>query len=234
MFSITKENFHKFFLEAPEAMANFELQLAPYHCSLRAIIHNADGLDCFTQFLRTEHSAENVEFWLAVRRFRHLASSHTQGSSTDEAVASAGSAEMSVSSSTRPLLIDDVHSYQNEYTQSLAALRRQSEPPPLTAELNPKKYAQVLEAAQHIVAAFISMQAPQQVNIDAQQRQIIEEQVASGHVTVTTFSMAEQEILALMERDSFNRFKQSAIFRDFVSCALHNMTFSTEPSVSTK
>ena len=103
----------------------------------------------------------------------------------------------------------------------------------------------LFERATTIYNTYIASTAPLQVNIKGPTQKNIEEEIKSGHVTAHTFDKAEKEILKLLVRhcralrpppstlcllfssssfvsndqsaDSFNRFKQSALFQ---VCAL--------------
>mmetsp|Transcript_8514 Transcript_8514/g.16278 ORF Transcript_8514/g.16278 Transcript_8514/m.16278 type:complete len:1011 (-) Transcript_8514:52-3084(-) len=79
--TISKAQFKQFFRAAPEAIADFEIKLARYDVELRSVIYHTMGYKYFKQFLQSEYSEENIDFWTACRDFRHLA--HNDYDSSD-------------------------------------------------------------------------------------------------------------------------------------------------------
>ncbi len=84
---------------------------------------------------------------------------------------------------------------------------------------DPEVLAAFQAAAVELCERFVRMNAPEQININGMTRTSIERTVAEGRATQDTFLPAENEILSLLERDSFGRFKQSDLFRDFLEAA---------------
>lgn len=70
--SITAEDFSRFFREAPEALADFELKLARHEVRLCSILYHPIGTDYLGQFLRAEYSEENLDFWKACLAFTRM------------------------------------------------------------------------------------------------------------------------------------------------------------------
>ena len=54
--SITQANFQKFFEEAPEAIADFEVKLARYDVRLRSVLYHPVGMQFFMEHLKHEYS----------------------------------------------------------------------------------------------------------------------------------------------------------------------------------
>jgi hypothetical protein len=67
--SIQKQDFQAFFATCPEALADFHVKLARYEISLQALINHDEGRKCFTKYLESEFSAENINFWIAARDY---------------------------------------------------------------------------------------------------------------------------------------------------------------------
>ena len=65
--SITQQNFQRFFEEAPEAIADFEVKLARYDVRLRSVLYHPVGLQFFQEHLKREYSEENLDFWVSAR-----------------------------------------------------------------------------------------------------------------------------------------------------------------------
>lgn len=74
----------------------------------------------------------------------------------------------------------------------------------------------VLEQAKELYSNYVDPSAPNQVNISAKQREQIQKRLLSGNVERTLFKEAQAEILKLMNKDSYVRFRQSQLFRDCV------------------
>ncbi|XP_029367142.1 regulator of G-protein signaling 3-like isoform X2 [Echeneis naucrates] len=114
--------------------------------SLEALLTNQYGLAVFRHFLRSEFSEENLDFWLAVEKFKR----------------------------TRPL-------------------------------------SKMATRAAKIYDEFISTNAVRQINVDASVRESTNQSLRLG-VTPTSFQLAQDQIFALMETDSFPRFLRSHLF----------------------
>jgi hypothetical protein len=71
----------------------------------------------------------------------------------------------------------------------------------------------VLARATKIVEEFVSNTAAKQVNLKAKYQNDILDKLKSGRIDRYLFEAAEEEILALMNSDSFRRFKGSPAFR---------------------
>ena len=74
----------------------------------------------------------------------------------------------------------------------------------------------VFEEAVRMFLLFVDAEAPHMVNIAAEVKNHLVEQVATGLVDSELYSMAEAAIFTLMSTDSFPRFKVSPFFEDFV------------------
>lgn len=72
LLSISQEGFNKLFLEAPEAIADFEVKLARAEVGLRSVLYHPIGLTQLEVFLKEEHSQENLIFWKTCRAFREM------------------------------------------------------------------------------------------------------------------------------------------------------------------
>jgi CRP-like cAMP-binding protein len=72
LLSISQEGFDKFFLEAPEALADFEVKLARAEVGLRSVLYHPVGLQNFEAFLKAEFSEENLKFWKKCREYREM------------------------------------------------------------------------------------------------------------------------------------------------------------------
>jgi len=72
LLSISQEGFNKFFLEAPEAIADFEVKLARAEVGLRSVLYHPIGLTQLEVFLKEEHSQENLVFWKTCRAYREM------------------------------------------------------------------------------------------------------------------------------------------------------------------
>jgi CRP-like cAMP-binding protein len=201
--SITKQNFEKFFQKAPEALADFEVRLARYDVGLRAVIYHPLGVDFFSRFLEKEFAAENIHFWREARDFRHIGESKGQLSHSASA----------------PDKIFDVYKSQNKFNPDDKGDEHLDDDGTFAKEVTPAIQEQLQRKAEELVQQFIAENAPEQVNINGESRHSIESQVRERRVTHRTFLNAEHEIMQLLERDSFARFKQSELFREFLAAA---------------
>ena len=69
---ICRTDFEAFFKHMPEAVADFELKQARCDCALRTVLFHNDGINALQQFLASEYSSENLNFWQACRTYLHL------------------------------------------------------------------------------------------------------------------------------------------------------------------
>lgn len=113
--------------------------------SLEALLTNQYGVAVFRHFLRSEFSEENLDFWLAVERFKK----------------------------TRPL--------------------------------------KMATKAAKICDEFISTNAARQVNVDSSVREATNHSLSLG-ICPASFQLAQDQIFALMETDSYPRFLKSHLY----------------------
>lgn len=72
LLELSQKNFRHFITIVPEILAKFNAVLLEYNVHLRYFIHNPLVLNYFLNYCKTEHSSENIEFWMACREFRKL------------------------------------------------------------------------------------------------------------------------------------------------------------------
>jgi len=70
--------------------------------------------------------------------------------------------------------------------------------------------------AQKIYNDFVAVQAPKEVNLDAETRLIVLTNVQSNNPDAHAFDRAQRRIQHMMERDSYLRFLQSELFLELV------------------
>ena len=70
-----------------------------------------------------------------------------------------------------------------------------------------------LPTAQHIVANYVAEGSPFEVNLPAQIRRRIVEEVNAGRCTAGTFNAALEEVVEMMATDTFRRFQNTPIYR---------------------
>eukprot|EP01006_Ploeotia_vitrea_P036819 TRINITY_DN66061_c7_g4_i2.p1 TRINITY_DN66061_c7_g4~~TRINITY_DN66061_c7_g4_i2.p1 ORF type:complete len:434 (-),score=256.01 TRINITY_DN66061_c7_g4_i2:999-2300(-) len=75
----------------------------------------------------------------------------------------------------------------------------------------------MVEGAEAIVGEYVADSAPHQVNLPATIKKELLQAVLTRRVTKHIFEEAEEAVLDLMDRDSFKRFKSSALFQEFVN-----------------
>ncbi|KAK9523346.1 hypothetical protein VZT92_019742 [Zoarces viviparus] len=134
--------------------------------SLEALLTNQYGLAVFRHFLRSEFSEENLDFWLAVERFKR----------------------------THPL-------------------------------------SKMATRAAEIYDEFISTNASRQVNVDSSVRESTNQSLCVG-VNHTTFQLAQDEILGLMESDSYPRFLRSRLYTQLANKGRQTATETFNPSAA--
>lgn len=83
--------------------------------------------------------------------------------------------------------------------------------------------------AQKIYNDFVAVQAPKEVNLDAETRLITLTNVQSNNPDPHAFDRAQRRIQHMMERDSYLRFLQSELFLEL----LHPERYSTPSATST-
>ncbi|KAK3557576.1 hypothetical protein QTP70_030506, partial [Hemibagrus guttatus] len=80
---------------------------------------------------------------------------------------------------------------------------------------NTKSVAKLQAKAQRIYNEFIGSEAPREVNIDHETRDITQANIKLP--TATCFDQAQYRIYILMEKDCYPRFLRSSAYRDLVS-----------------
>ncbi|XP_026789276.1 regulator of G-protein signaling 16 isoform X1 [Pangasianodon hypophthalmus] len=80
---------------------------------------------------------------------------------------------------------------------------------------NTKSEAKLQAKAQRIYNEFIGSEAPREVNIDHETRDITQANIKLP--TATCFDQAQHRIYILMEKDCYPRFLRSSAYRDLVS-----------------
>ncbi|KAM9858670.1 regulator of G-protein signaling 3-like [Aulostomus maculatus] len=126
--------------------------------SLEALLTNQYGLAVFRHFLRSEFSEENLDFWLAVERFKQ----------------------------TCPL-------------------------------------SKIASRAAKIYDEFISTTAARQVNVDSSVRELTNKSLCLG-VNHASFQLAQDQILTLMETDSYPRFLRSRLYSQLANQSTETVT----------
>ncbi|XP_031735058.1 regulator of G-protein signaling 3-like isoform X1 [Anarrhichthys ocellatus] len=134
--------------------------------SLEALLTNQYGLAVFRHFLRSEFSEENLDFWLAVERFKR----------------------------THPL-------------------------------------SKMAARAAEIYDEFISTNASRQVNVDSSVRESTNQSLRVG-VNHTTFQLAQDQILGLMESDSYPRFLRSRLYTQLANKGRQTTTETSNQSAA--
>eukprot|EP00479_Gromia_sphaerica_P011038 TRINITY_DN5287_c0_g1_i2.p1 TRINITY_DN5287_c0_g1~~TRINITY_DN5287_c0_g1_i2.p1 ORF type:complete len:177 (-),score=35.89 TRINITY_DN5287_c0_g1_i2:171-701(-) len=71
LLTFQKADFDTFLEQVPEAAADFHIKVVN-DVSFGMLLHHAIGLECFTKFLESEYSDENIKFWVAVQGFKKL------------------------------------------------------------------------------------------------------------------------------------------------------------------
>ncbi|XP_062436979.1 regulator of G-protein signaling 18 isoform X1 [Rhea pennata] len=117
--------------------------------SFDKLLSQKAGLDAFTEFLKTEFSEENIEFWIACEDYKKSKTAH---------------------------------------------------------ELFPK--------AKTIYETFIQKDAPKEVNLDFQTKEVTSQNIEQP--ITTTFDAAQSTVYKLMEHDSYPRFLRSDLYLNLV------------------
>uniref|UniRef100_A0A8B9EMU1 Regulator of G protein signaling 18 n=1 Tax=Anser cygnoides TaxID=8845 RepID=A0A8B9EMU1_ANSCY len=117
--------------------------------SFDKLLSQKAGLDAFTNFLKTEFSEENIEFWIACEDYKKSKTTH---------------------------------------------------------ELFPK--------AKTIYETFIQKDAPKEVNLDFQTKEVTSQNIEQP--VITTFDAAQNTVYRLMEQDSYPRFLRSDPYLNLV------------------
>ncbi|GCC32061.1 hypothetical protein chiPu_0010521, partial [Chiloscyllium punctatum] len=123
--------------------------------SLDVLLADPCGLAAFRDFLKSEFSEENIDFWLVCEDYKKTKSSSKLGSK-----------------------------------------------------------------AQHIYSEFIRSDAPKQVNIDGNTRDLVSKSILLP--TPTCFEAAQRIIFSLMEKDSYPRFLKSDAYLNLINKAQGN------------
>lgn len=150
---LTQHDFRQFCLIAPEVLEAFRDKLDDYQIPLRYLIHNPILQDYLLQYMHSEKSPENLQFWIPAKDFR---------------------------------------------------LSDNKDPDAIRTE------------ATEIVEKFIKEGSDSQVNINGATRKDILTAM-KGQINRDVFQKAEEEVLALMTRDTWGRFKGKNLFQQCLS-----------------
>ncbi|XP_066548403.1 regulator of G-protein signaling 16 [Amia ocellicauda] len=80
---------------------------------------------------------------------------------------------------------------------------------------NTKSTAKLEAKAKKIYEEYIKSDAPREVNIDHETRQITKDNLE--HPTLASFDLAQNKIYTLMEKDSYQRFLRSSLYQDLTT-----------------
>uniref|UniRef100_A0A3Q3N6R3 RGS domain-containing protein n=1 Tax=Mastacembelus armatus TaxID=205130 RepID=A0A3Q3N6R3_9TELE len=101
-----------------------QLEVLTWAQSLEVLLTNDYGLALFRHFLRSEFSEENLDFWLAVERFkrtRHLSKMAARAEKIyDEFVSTTAARQVNVDSSVREMTNQNLHLGANPASFQLA------------------------------------------------------------------------------------------------------------------
>ena len=85
-------------------------------------------------------------------------------------------------------------------------------------------------AANTIVSEHISHDAEKQVNLEGSTTQTLLDAIKAGKFTPQLFDDAEKEVIKLMSKDSFPRFKMGDLFKQLLD-QLKSYTYGPRPSL---
>ncbi|XP_023787540.1 regulator of G-protein signaling 8-like isoform X1 [Cyanistes caeruleus] len=150
----------------------------------------ADGLAAFRAFLKTEFSEENLEFWLACEDFKKTRSAAKLASKAQR-------------------IFEEFIDVQapREVGMELPS-RAGPSGGGYGAPLTCRPLGRWVWSTPHV-------QAPQEVNIDFQTRELTRRNVQEP--SLSCFDQAQGKVHSLMEKDSYPRFLRSKIYTDLLS-----------------
>ncbi len=85
LLSVDKESFCTIFASNSNALAEFSLRLLRGSSELKHLLAHSLGMTTFRTFLRRSVAEENVNFWIAARKFRHSAIEYSENELHDKA-----------------------------------------------------------------------------------------------------------------------------------------------------
>eukprot|EP00457_Paulinella_chromatophora_P003478 gb/GEZN01003486.1/.p1 GENE.gb/GEZN01003486.1/~~gb/GEZN01003486.1/.p1 ORF type:complete len:669 (-),score=114.98 gb/GEZN01003486.1/:21-2027(-) len=177
---------------------------------LRPFLEYPSCIKAFSEFLASEYSAENINFWLAVQDFHRL-------------VIELEDKSPKTLPPKTPRKPDGTSLRGLKLGQGGLAARKaptsRGAPPAAPGDRQKKEKGDdpLLARCREIVRDFISNEADQQVNIVGSSREQIQEGLRGNNVSADIFDAAQQEVLAMMRRDSWGRFKKTDQFKSLVA-----------------
>eukprot|EP00808_Paulinella_micropora_P010733 g1537.t1 len=172
---------------------------------LRPFLEYPTCLKAFSDFLESEYSAENIHFWVAVQEFHRLA---IELESKAPEPLPPKTPRKPDGTAVRPL--------KGPHRSSKGGGGRGKDLP-----VHPTQTTQqasiLLERCKQIVQQFIASDGEQQVNVGGASREHITEGLRTGQVSADVFDAAQQEVLAMMRRDSWGRFKKTDAFKSIIA-----------------
>jgi CRP-like cAMP-binding protein len=193
LLSMNKNDF-RYLFDGSEAMAKFNIRLLGTKISLTNILDYPDGCAAFKKFLQKEFALENMECLERCRAYRKI-----QGFGP-----SRGDIEAKIR--TRQGSINGKDTFEpTERSQEHKRAREKSD-----------EEARGVDALL-IYDEFISDSAAKQVNIKGSVRVALDNAMQERRFPEDLFQATEHELIFLMERDNFGRWKQTVEFSEFLA-----------------
>ncbi len=193
LLSMNKDDFRILF-DGSEAMAKFNIRLLRTKVSLTNILDYPDGCAAFKKFLQKEFALENMECLERCRAYRKI-----KGFAPSRG-------EIEAKIRTRQGSING----KDAFEPTERSLERERARDKLDEE------ARGVEALL-IYDEFISDSAAKQVNIKGSVRVALDNAMQESRFPEDLFQATEHELILLMERDNFGRWKQNVEFSEFLA-----------------
>ncbi len=198
LLSMSKDDF-RYLFDGSEAMAKFNIRLLGAKISLTNILDYPDGCAAFKKFLQKEFALENMECLENCRAYRKIQGSHP----------SRENIEAKIRIRQGPVNGKDT-SEPTERSQEHERVREKLD-----------EEARGVDALL-IYDEFISDSAAKQVNIKGSVRVTLDKAMQERRFPEDLFQATEHELIFLMERDNFRRWKHTVEFSEFLtSCGTH-------------
>jgi CRP-like cAMP-binding protein len=210
LLSINKQTFNKFFDGNPRALAEIQLRLLGERAELHSVLANPQSLSIFKEFLKAEHSEENIVFWeIAVDFEKKFKKSDSDMNAVLE----------QESNRTLPQLAEVIEIW-DKYLQE-------------SSDLQVNISSKMRQEVEKLISMVKSWSAGADVIMDgtATRGQLTSAMEAVRRRTI--FMDSKDEIYKLMVRDSYPRFKKHGKYCEFIK-ELGLYSTSNNDQMSTK
>lgn len=226
LMSITKESFTQFFAEAPEGIAVFQAPFLKEEISCRTLLHHPQGNKFFSEFCKLEFSEENINFWVECNDFRNR-SEHEIVLTEREKLIALHEVKLMEARETDLYTQEFVDSRAMDAVENAEDGDHERAVATYQGDLGLPEEKTIREEVEKLYHKYISTGADTQVNLKSSNVSEIKAVLDKGYCEKHVLDKCVLEIEALLEKDSFARFKKHELFSKFLERVITDSGFVT-------